>query len=62
VQIAQEAVDPADVDLLCDLVLAALHDATAKMQELQAASMGGLGDLLGGAGLDLGDLFGSPDT
>lgn len=60
VQIAPEAVDPADVDLLCDLVLAALHDATAKVQELQAASVGGLGDLLGGAGLDLGGLFGGP--
>ena len=42
------AVDPDDVGMLEDLVLAALHDATARMGELQSQSMGGLGDLLGG--------------
>lgn len=40
------AVDPDDVAMLEDLVLAALHDATARIQELQAGAMGGLGDLL----------------
>jgi nucleoid-associated protein EbfC len=42
------AVDPDDVALLEDLVLAALHDATARIQALQADAMGGLGGLLGG--------------
>lgn len=48
VSIDPAAVDPEDVGLLEDLVLAALHDATARMGELQSQSMGGLGDLLGG--------------
>lgn len=64
VEIAPSAVDPSDVEMLQDLVLAALHDAMRQVQELQAESIGGgvagLGDLLGGAGL--GDLFGGgPD-
>lgn len=65
VTIDPEVVDPADVDLLQDLVLAALHDATARVQALQAQAMpslgglGGLGDL-GDGGLDLGALFGGP--
>ncbi len=65
VTIDPEVVDPDDVDLLQDLVLAALHDATARVQALQAQSMpslgglGGLGDL-GDGGLDLGALFGGP--
>jgi len=53
VTIDPDAVDPADVDMLQDLILAALHDVTVKVQELQAASvggldLGGLGGLLGG--------------
>lgn len=48
VHIDPGAVDPDDVAMLEDLVLAALHDATARIQELQAGAMGGLGDLLGG--------------
>ncbi len=51
VKIDPGAVDPDDVDMLQDLVLAALHDATAKVQELQQGAMGdlgGLGGLLGG--------------
>ncbi len=54
VTIDPDAVDPDDVEMLQDLVLAALHDVTAKVQELQAGSMGGL-DL---GGLDLGGLLG----
>ena len=54
VTIAAEAVDPSDVAMLEDLVLAALHDATAKVQELQRGAMGGLE--LGG--MDLGGLLG----
>jgi DNA-binding YbaB/EbfC family protein len=42
------AVDPDDVAMLEDLVLAALRDATARIQELQSGAMGGLDDLLGG--------------
>lgn len=48
VHIDPSAVDPDDVAMLEDLVLAALHDATARIQELQAGAMGGFGDLLGG--------------
>lgn len=48
VSIDPGAVDPDDVGLLEDLVLAALHDATARVRELQAGAMGGFGDLLGG--------------
>lgn len=60
VEIDPGAVDADDVELLEDLVLAALNDATARVAELQENLGGGdgldLGDLdLGG----LGDLFGS---
>lgn len=54
VTISPDAVDPDDVEMLQDLVLAALHDAVDRVQELQAGSMGGL-DL---GGLDLGGLLG----
>ena len=51
VTIAPEAVDPDDVAMLEDLVLAALHDVNAQLAELQKAALGplsGLGDLFGG--------------
>ncbi len=51
VTIDPSAVDPDDVDMLQDLVLAALHDAVNQVGELQQDSVG-----LGG--LDLGDLLG----
>ena len=54
VTIDPAAVDPDDVPMLEDLVLAALHDAVAKAQEAQAGAMGNLD--LGG----LGGLLGSP--
>lgn len=47
VSISPEAVDPDDVSMLEDLVLAALHDVTAQLGELQRAAMGPLGDLFG---------------
>ena len=50
VTIRPDAVDPDDVEMLQDLVLAALHDATAKVAAAQQAALGGLGGLLGGAG------------
>ena len=45
VTIAPEAVDPEDVAMLEDLVLAALHDAVAKANEVSQEAMGGLGGL-----------------
>jgi nucleoid-associated protein EbfC len=54
VKIDPSVVDPAEVDLLEDLILAALHDATGRVAQLNAESMGGLT-----SGLGLGNLFGS---
>jgi DNA-binding YbaB/EbfC family protein len=51
VSIAPEVVDPADVGLLEDLVLAALHDASAQISSNQQAALGGIGDLGGLGGL-----------
>lgn len=55
VSIAPDAVDPDDVDMLEDLVLAALHDLTTRLTAAQQEAMGGLdpsqlGDALGGLG------------
>jgi len=55
VRLSPEAVDPADIGMLEDLVLAALHDAMTKVQQLQSGAMGGLdlgslGGMLGGLG------------
>jgi hypothetical protein len=55
VTIAPAAVDPSDVSMLEDLVLAALHDATAKVAARQHEALGGLD--LGGLG-GLGGLLG----
>jgi DNA-binding YbaB/EbfC family protein len=61
ITIAPEAVDPTDVELLQDLVLAALNDAMDGIARLQQASMGGLdlgamGGMLGlGGPTDEGD-------
>lgn len=52
VSIAPDAVDPEDVELLEELVLAALRDGSAQIAELQEQSMGGM-DLP-----DLGNLGG----
>jgi nucleoid-associated protein EbfC len=54
VTIDPDVVDPADVEMLQDLVLAALHDAASRVQELHAGTIGGL-DL---GGMDLGGLLG----
>lgn len=48
VTIDPSAVDPDDVEMLQDLVLAAIHDAVARVNELQQDSLGGLGGALGG--------------
>jgi hypothetical protein len=39
-----------DVEMLEDLVMAAMHDASTKATALARSKMGGLGDLLGGLG------------
>jgi DNA-binding YbaB/EbfC family protein len=53
ISIDQSVVDPADVEMLQDLVLAALRDATGQIADSQqdvlgGIDMGGLGGLLGG--------------
>lgn len=48
VTIAPEVVDPEDVTMLEDLVLAALHDVNAQLAEIQREAMGPLGDIFGG--------------
>lgn len=45
VRIAPEVVAPDDVDLLEDLVLAALHDLTARLAVAQQEAMGALGSI-----------------
>jgi DNA-binding YbaB/EbfC family protein len=58
VEIRPDAVDPADVGMLEDLVLAALNDAMDQLGQTQQSSLGGLdlgglpglGDLAGGLG------------
>lgn len=68
VTIRPDAVDPDDVEMLEDLVLAALNDAMSQLGELQQSSLGGLdmgglggsGGLpgAGAGGLDMGALLG----
>lgn len=54
VSIDPSVVDPNEVEMLNDLVLAALRDATSQLQDSQSGAMGGmdlggLGGLLGGS-------------
>ncbi len=42
IQIEKEVVDPDDVEMLQDLVLAAINDALAKAQEMASSEMGKL--------------------
>ena len=53
VAIDPEAVDPEDVEMLADMVTAAVNEALRAAQELAASRMGGATD-----GLDLGGLGG----
>ncbi|HEX6506712.1 MAG TPA: YbaB/EbfC family nucleoid-associated protein [Chloroflexota bacterium] len=46
-----EFVDPEDVETLQDAVVAAIHDAHRKAQELQSQKMGSVTGGLGGMGL-----------
>jgi len=50
VTIDPAAVDPSDVGMLEDLVLAAVRDAVAKANALNQEALGGLGALGGGLG------------
>lgn len=55
VRLAPEVVDPDDIEMLQDLIVAALHDAGLKVTELQRKALGALGGLdVGG----LGEMFG----
>jgi DNA-binding YbaB/EbfC family protein len=63
-KISPQAVDPDDTEILADLVLAAVHDATTNAHKLaeekMATATGGLGDMLGGLGGPGGGLPGMP--
>lgn len=48
VKIRPDAVDPDDVEMLEDLVLAALHEAVHQVNAAQQQALGGLGGSLGG--------------
>jgi DNA-binding YbaB/EbfC family protein len=51
ITIDPQAVDPDDVELLQDMVLAATNEALRAAQELAASKLGGLAGGLGGLGL-----------
>jgi nucleoid-associated protein EbfC len=51
IKIDPQAVDPEDVELLQDMVLAAVNEGMRSAQELAAAKMGGIAGGLGGLGL-----------
>lgn len=51
IRIDPEAVDPDDVELLQDMVLAAVNEAIRSAQELASAKLGGIAGGLGGLGL-----------
>lgn len=52
VKLSEEVVDPEDIEMLEDLIMAATNEALRKVEELSASSMskitGGLGGLSGG--------------
>ncbi len=56
VAVKPEVVDPGDVDMLQDLVLAAVNDALEKARDLAARELGTLTGGLGGLGLPPGML------
>jgi DNA-binding YbaB/EbfC family protein len=51
IKIDPEAVDPEDVDMLQDMVAAAVNEALRSAQELAASRMGGITGGLGGGGM-----------
>jgi nucleoid-associated protein EbfC len=50
IKIDPQAVDPDDVELLQDMVLAAINEALRSAQELASAKLGGIAGGLGGLG------------
>ena len=46
-KLAREAVDPDDIEMLEDLLLAAIKDANAKAKEIKDSKMGSFGNLGG---------------
>ena len=61
IKLAPEVVDPGDIEMLQDLIVAALHDAGAKVTALQRDALGALGGLdIDGLGGALGGLLGDP--
>ena len=46
--IAPEVVDPSDIDMLQDLIVAAINDAQAKVDEKVKSGLGGMGGALPG--------------
>ena len=51
IKIDPQAVDPEDVELLQDMVMAAVNEGLRAAQELAASKLGGLAGGLGGLGL-----------
>src|SRR5881275_1936221 len=51
VTIDPQAVDPEDVELLQDMILAAVNEALRSAQELASSKLGGIAGGLGGLGL-----------
>ena len=51
IKIDPQAVDPEDIELLQDMVLAAVNEAMRAAQELASSKLGGLAGGLGGLGL-----------
>ena len=51
VKLKKEAVDPDDIEMLEDLIVAAIKDADNKAEELSASKMGAFGNLGGLGGL-----------
>jgi DNA-binding YbaB/EbfC family protein len=58
IAIDPSAVDPDDVEMLQDLIVAAVNEGLRMAQELQAQSFGGITNALGGLGGGLGGLLG----
>jgi DNA-binding YbaB/EbfC family protein len=51
IRIDPDAVDPEDVEMLQDMVLAAVNEALRSAQELASSKLGGIAGGLGGLGL-----------
>jgi DNA-binding YbaB/EbfC family protein len=63
IKLAPEVVDPQDIEMLQDLIVAALHDAGAKVAALQRDALGALSGLdIEGLGGALGGLLDDPGT